>query len=389
VRRSMADIENVQMTEAPEGGKAEELPSPVKDQGPIENLVSTLKTEKLNLAMFVVLLAGCGVTVAIGDDAARWYGFALAAYSAIANDSIQTLGTFIASNSDIPWYMTGGVMAFVMLITTVFSYLEYDGDISYERLSSKGFTETPTDIQFLQVAAPVVLLMFTRFKIPVSTSFLLLSCFASSGSAIGSMITKSVQGYALAYFAAVLAWGLGGKWLHSVIVKTPEAPKYWRLMQLLTTSLLWSLWLQQDMSNIAVYLPRKLNDGELTVVCVFLIVTLLVVFKLKGDKIQQVVTEKTEVTDIRAACAVDAVYTAVLWVFKMKSKVPMSTTWVFIGLLAGRENMLALAGVSASGQPDEARQMMFRDLARVFFGFAVSLAMACAVNEKIAEGLFE
>ena len=35
---------------------------------------------------------------------AMWTVFFLAAYSAIANDSIQTIGTFIASNSDKKWY---------------------------------------------------------------------------------------------------------------------------------------------------------------------------------------------------------------------------------------------------------------------------------------------
>ena len=31
-------------------------------------------------------------------------GFGLAAYSVIANDSVQTLGTFIASNERFKWY---------------------------------------------------------------------------------------------------------------------------------------------------------------------------------------------------------------------------------------------------------------------------------------------
>ena len=35
-----------------------------------------------------------------------WVGFVFAAYAAIANDSIQTIGTFIASNQD----KNGGVM---------------------------------------------------------------------------------------------------------------------------------------------------------------------------------------------------------------------------------------------------------------------------------------
>ena len=36
---------------------------------------------------------------------AMWAGFLFAAYAAIANDSIQTIGTFIASNQDKKWWV--------------------------------------------------------------------------------------------------------------------------------------------------------------------------------------------------------------------------------------------------------------------------------------------
>ncbi|MFT5434514.1 MAG: hypothetical protein ACI9OJ_005227, partial [Myxococcota bacterium] len=35
---------------------------------------------------------------------AMWVGFIFAGYSAVANDSIQTLGTFIASNRNRKWW---------------------------------------------------------------------------------------------------------------------------------------------------------------------------------------------------------------------------------------------------------------------------------------------
>ena len=38
---------------------------------------------------------------------------------------------------------------------------------------------------------------------------------------------------------------------------------------------------------------------------------------------------------------VDGVYFIILLVFKEWSKIPMSTTWVFVGLLAGREIAMA------------------------------------------------
>ena len=48
-----------------------------------------------------------------------WLVFFLASYSAIANDSIQTIGTFIASNQDKKWWVLwiflGGIFVFTML----------------------------------------------------------------------------------------------------------------------------------------------------------------------------------------------------------------------------------------------------------------------------------
>ncbi len=64
---------------------------------------------------------------------------------------------------------------------------------------------------------------------------------------------------------------------------------------------------------------------------------LAVIFYSKGGSIQKIVKEKTNTTDIRSATLIDFVYGIVLLFFKEFSQVPMSTTWVFLGLLAGRE----------------------------------------------------
>ena len=116
--------------------------------------------------------------------------FFLASYSAIANDSIQTIGTFIASNADKKWYYLWIYMGSIFLITVTYSWINY-GDISYERLASKGLNEAPEQFKFLQVFAPVVLLILTRFRMPVSTSILLLSAFATQASSITSILQKA------------------------------------------------------------------------------------------------------------------------------------------------------------------------------------------------------
>ena len=67
------------------------------------SLVDRLRQERSFLALIAVAFLVSGATSGM-PDVARWVGFLLAGYAAVANDSIQTIGTFIASNKDQPWW---------------------------------------------------------------------------------------------------------------------------------------------------------------------------------------------------------------------------------------------------------------------------------------------
>ena len=69
----------------------------------------------------------------------------------------------------------------------------------------------------------------------------------------------------------------------------------------------------------------------------FIFFGLGLLFYLKGDRIQQIVLEKSDIIDVRAATVVDFIYACLLYYLKIISTIPISTTWVFIGLLGGRE----------------------------------------------------
>ena len=104
-------------------------------------------------------------------------GFLLAAYSVIANDSVQTLGTWIASNNErFNWKILWFAASIVLLWALWYGWIVYEGDISYGRLNKIPFQE----IQWYHAMAPGVLLLLTRVGVPVSTSFLVLSAFAST-----------------------------------------------------------------------------------------------------------------------------------------------------------------------------------------------------------------
>src|SRR5690606_28449929 len=115
---------------------------------------------------------------------AMWVGFAFAGYSAIANDSIQTIGTFIASNENKKWYWLWAFMGSIFIYTVTYSWIQFDGDVSYQRLATKGLEKAPESFVYLQLAAPIILLLLTRFRVPVSTTFMLLSVFSASSDAI-------------------------------------------------------------------------------------------------------------------------------------------------------------------------------------------------------------
>ncbi|MEL7223204.1 MAG: hypothetical protein AAGJ93_17900 [Bacteroidota bacterium] len=296
---------------------------------------------------------------------------------------MQTLGTFLSSNEQRPWYILWAFAGSILTITLVYGWVQYTGDVSYGRLEKYDFIE---NITWPYLLPPLVLMLLTRTGIPVSTSFLVLTFFKPKG--LYSMTMKSILGYALAFCVAIIIWQLVTRQLDKRFIETPASDTdrmntgvlagvaiaitglflfylgldvqgilialaaglgmafllsrfnqktAWTILQWFSTGFLWGQWLIQDFANIYVYLPRALSGTEIAVSLVILLSLLGYIFYSKGGAIQKIVKAKTNTVDIRSATMVDFVYGIVLLFFKEFSNVPMSTTWVFLGLLAGRE----------------------------------------------------
>jgi hypothetical protein len=264
-----------------------------------------------------------------------WTGFILAGYAVVGNDSIQTLGTFLSSNEDKPWYVLWLFAGSILAFTLLYGWSQYDGDVSYGRLESYAFVE---NMGWAYLLPPLVLMVLTRTGIPVSTSFLILTFFKPKG--LFDMTMKSILGYALAFCVAIIVWQLVTRWLDKRFIRdsiTDREKKLWTGLQWASTGFLWGQWLIQDFANIYVYLPRALSVTEIAVSLTVLLSMLAFIFYSRGGNIQKIVKAKTNTTDIRSATIVDFIYGIILLFFKEFSNVPMSTTWVFLGLLAGRE----------------------------------------------------
>lgn len=264
-----------------------------------------------------------------------WLGFILAGYAVVGNDSIQTLGTFLSSNEERPWYVLWAFAGSILAFTLIYGWFHYSGDVSYGRLEKYAFVE---NMSWPYLLPPLVLMLLTRTGIPVSTSFLVLTFFRPKG--LYDMTMKSILGYALAFCVAIIVWQLVTKALDRKFIAsdiTRSERRNWTILQWLSTGFLWGQWLIQDFANIYVYLPRSLTAFEIGLSLTILLTMLAVIFYSKGGNIQKIVKAKTNTTDIRSATIIDFIYGLVLLFFKEFSNVPMSTTWVFLGLLAGRE----------------------------------------------------
>ena len=311
---------------------------------------------------------------------AMWAGFLFAAYAAIANDSIQTLGTFIASNQDKRWWVLWIFVGGIFFFTMFYSWITLGGDVSHGRLTSKGFEIAPTEFHFLQIAAPIFLLILTRLRMPVSTTFILLTSFAASPAAVGGVLAKSMSGYILSFMMGLIFFLIVAKSAKKYF--TGKANFGWTIAQWITSGTLWSVWLMQDAANIAVYLPRSLNVWEFSGFTGVVIIGLGLLLYYKGGRIQKIVTEKSIVTDVRFATLIDFIYCIILFYFKLHSKVPMSTTWVFIGLLAGRELGMAIMN-SGENSILKSIKLGLKDMLYALIGLIISIAIAIGVNDQL------
>ena len=304
-------------------------------------------------------------------------GFLLAAYAVVANDSIQTLGTFLASNAHRPCWVLWIFASSVLLAVLCYGWLVNDGDVAYGRLEK--FPAPIGGVSWLHAIPPLALLVLTRLGVPVSTTFLVLTVFAVTGGEPGNlqaMLAKSATGYVVAFVVAIALFRLVFKRASEYFHRTrgDAIPTYWVFLQWSSTAFLWSQWLIQDLANIFVYLPRQLAAEWLVFGVVVLVAMQGYIFYQFGGKIQRIVTTKTDTTDIRAATIIDLIYGLVLLVFKEASNMPMSTTWVFLGILAGREFALSMY-LADTSRRDTARKVV-SDALKALSGLVVSVALA-------------
>jgi hypothetical protein len=262
-----------------------------------------------------------------------------------------------------------------MIVTVSWGWIINNGDISYGRLTRIPYQE----IQWYHAVAPGILLLLTRIGIPVSTTFLVLSAFAST-VVLEKMLIKSVLGYTIAAVVAYICWIAISKFINEKFdeITTQWKIAFWRNAVWVTSAFLWATWLMHDVANIAVYLPRQLDISLLAIVLIYFSILLFYIFYIHGGPIQKIVLDKTGTRYARSATIINIIYAVVLYYFKELNDLPMSTTFVFVGLLTGRE--LAISSMNKDYKLKYVFPLIGKDFLKMIFGLSVSIGIVLAIH---------
>ncbi len=303
-------------------------------------------------------------------------GFVLSLYTCVSNDVIQTLGTFLSSNQNRPFWVLWIFSGTVLVLTFVLGWYFNDGDMAFGRLDKIPFAGA---FCWYHVLPPIVIILLTRKGIPVSTTFLILSVF-SSNTVIGLMLAKSFLGYVLAFISSFILYLIIARPVEKVFLYTKDRKpsKRWIAAKWGATAFLWSQWLMQDAANLFVYLPRRLDFWQMVLSMLAFVALLGVVCYKRGGEIQSILKLKTNTQDIRSATIIDCVYACILMYFQHVNNVPMSTTWVFIGLLAGRE--VAMYNRIRFETEKKVYKHVAKDFLKALVGLFVSIMVVLLIN---------
>ena len=311
------------------------------------------------------------MTALLPDLPSPWLAalaFGLAAVAVIGNDAVQTLGPFLSSNRDrTPRWLQGLFFGGLLVLVLLLGWWRGGGDPSWGRLAT---FPAVVSLAWIDLLPSLAVLALTAWGAPVSTTVLLLAAVVPAQAT--DLVLRSLLGYGLALAVALPVYLLLADRWEPPPVSGPE-PAWWMPLQWLATGWLWTQWLIQDLANIYVMLPRRLDPLPLGLSLGALLLALALLLWRRGGSVQAVVDSKSNSRDRRSATLIDLVYGLILFGLGRWSPRPLSTTWVFLGLLAGRE--LALGWCRRPTPWPQLWRTLATDLAKAGAGLALSVVL--------------
>lgn len=298
----------------------------------LDNIKKNLKNlfqDKFNLLLLLIFILGNVINFGYFFN---WFMLTITCYTLIANNYIQSIGTFLINNKN----KFKSNLIFITLsftITTLISWIIFDGNIDYNLLSN---IEYKKNLGIVIIFIPMLLNIFTKYGIPVSATFLVIPLF-SDNNTLNTMLTKTVTSYFLAFIVSFFIWNFIKKHFSQIMKMDNKENTFWNITEYITTSLVWIAWNMLNICVFVVFVDRKFNFFELVAVNIIVLVVLYIILKGDNTKIEEIINEKNETENKKSIAIFNLLFALILIFIEFFSNVPLTTTWVFLGLLAGKE----------------------------------------------------
>lgn len=298
----------------------------------IETIKKHLKIifqDRFNLLLLFVFVLGNIVNLGYFFN---WFMLAITCYTLIANNYIQSIGTFIINNK-IKFKSNLIFITLSFTLSTLISWLIFDGNIDYNLLNN---IEYKKNLAIAMIFIPLLLNVFTKYGIPVSATFLVIPLFSDSNT-LNTMLIKTTTSYFLAFMVSFFIWNFIKKHFNHLMKMDAKPNLFWNIMEYVTTSLVWIAWNMLNICVFVVFVDRKFNIYELIAVSLIVLVVLYIIMTGNNKQIEEIINEKNETENKKSIAVFNLVFALILIYIEFFSNVPLTTTWVFLGLLAGKD----------------------------------------------------
>ncbi len=292
----------------------------------------------------------------------------LSTFSVIENSSFQMFGTFLTSNKNKSVFQIFFFIFAIFFITLAFEWFTNGGRLDFDRLININYS---SNVDFKSILAPLLLFFLTYKKIPVSTTFVLLSGFATKHT-IDSMLTKTAASYLISFIFGYYIWYrldrlLGGK----ISDFDYEKMNKWKNVQIISNIFLIVFWIMSNNSNLVVSLPRIFSVQYFIIYVLFCAISIFYVVFSRGGKIQSIIDAKNGLDNPKTNSIINVAFSLIILMFQCINTTPVATTWSFVGLLSGRE--FALSMRSFNGVKKVTLIKILRDLSVLIYGLLITL----------------
>ena len=322
---------------------------------------------KKNLALFLLFLL---VFLLGTNHIFAWIITSLVTYNVIFNNSIQTIGLFIASNKNKGIFYNLLFFSSIFIFAVLLSWFLTEREVHYHLLDSIDYSEI--ELQFLLL--PILISFLTKKQVPLSATFLIIPLFANS-STISSMINKTTVSYFLSLIGSLVIYKfLYTKYKNLLSDEKTDTGKIWIVAEYVSTGILWFSWLTVSLCNFVIFLPRKFDITDIVLLSSIGIVTIYCILISNGGEIQKIIDQKSDVKNIKTTVIFNSLFAFTLLFIQHLDNIPITSTWMFLGVLAGRELAISVTTKRLAGEKYRlCLAKIWKDLRLAIIGIILSL----------------